>query len=128
MLAEFGEQKKFLDKLPELRLTFERFVKGGPRKGDWPFQAKNTYVWERTEVLNAKGNSFLLNVITDAYYKSLPEADLVITVSSADGRKVQEVLPSLLSLRRRGDIEDFLDLPECLEELKRTVDVFLTPK
>ena len=128
MLAELGEQKSFLSHLPELRRTFERFLAGGTSKGDWPFRHKNTYVWRRGEVLHSNGNSFMLNVSTDSFYQSLSEANLVITVSSADGSEVREVLPSIETLLKTRTASDYVELPERLAELKNVVDNFLGPK
>ena len=125
MLAELGEQKGFLSSLPKLRRPFERFVAGGLRKQG----RKKHYTWDRTEVLQtSNGESFLLRVDTDAFYKTLNEANLVITVSSPDGAEVQEVLPSLATLFKTHSAGDYVELPERLAELKAAVDNFLGPQ
>jgi len=124
MLAEFGEQKDFLSHLPELRRTFERFVSGTRKQG-----RKKHYTWDRTEVLQtSNGESFLLHVDTDAFYKYLNEANLVITLSGPDGAEVQEVLPSFATLLETHSAGDYVELPERLAELKTAVDSFLGPK
>ena len=124
MLAEFGEQKRFLAQLPELRRTFERFVSGGRRTE----RRNKTYVWDRSEVLDSNGISFTLNVGTEAPYKTIREADLVITISGPDGSDVEEILPSFETLLKTHAAGDYVELPERLAELKTVVDDFLGPR
>ena len=128
MLAELREQAMFLARLPELRATFERFVTGGTRKSGRPFRPKDTYLWEREEVLNVDGKSFMLEVATIGLHRFPREADLEIKVSGPDGREVREVLPSEESLLKHRNVGDFIDLPERLEELKTNIDTFLGPR
>ena len=118
MLAEFREQKKFIDELPNLRMTFERFVQRGHNKRGH---------WERTEPLQYEGKPFLLDVRTSQPKKSLLDADLIITISGPDGREVVEVLPSRQSIIDKHNADDYVDLPGRLKELKAVVDKFLNP-
>lgn len=118
MLAEFREQKKFIDELPNLRMTFERFVKGGNRNGSRR---------ERTEVLQSQGIPFQLTVTSDSFSKSLLEGNLIIRVSSQDGREISEFLPSMTYLLKNHNVGEYTNLSRRLDELKSVVDKFLTP-
>ena len=127
MLAELRRQGEIRSRFPEVRKTFEDFLKGAQVISEDSFLRRRPKIWwTREEKLSHQGEDFTLLVTTPEGSSSLSNAKLRIEVSTDDGRKTAEYLPSLAETQSRfpeatGEILDRLsDLEEVVRKFNQS--------
>lgn len=127
MLAELRQQGEIRSRFPKVRKTFEDFLKGSQLILEDSFlRRRPKYWWRRSERLSHQGENFNLLVTTLEGSSSLSDARLRIEVSTDDGRKTAEYLPSLAETQSMfpeatGEILDRLsDLEEVVRKFNES--------
>lgn len=127
MLAELRRQGETRSRFPELRKTFEDFLKGTQIISKDSFlRRRPRYWWTREEKLSHEGQDFTLLVTTPKGSSPLSDTELRIEVSTDDGRKTAEYLPSLKETQSTlpwitGELLDRLsDLEEVVRKFNKS--------